>query len=64
MRDRRLWPVMLSVAECASAIGAERRVIYQMIKNGMPVYRIGVKRRILTADFVEAIRLTFKREES
>lgn len=62
MRERRLWPLMLSVADAASAINVERRVIYQMIANGLPVYRIGVKRRILTADFVEAIRQTFKQE--
>lgn len=62
MSERKLWPIMLSISEAATAIGVERRTVYQMIASGMPVYRIGVKKRILTADFVEAIRATFKRE--
>ncbi len=62
MSERRLWPIMLSVSDAAAAIQVERRVVYEMIANGMPVYKIGVKKRILTADFVEAIRATFKRE--
>lgn len=61
-RERRLYPLMLSVAECAAVIGVERRTVYQMIDNGLPLYRIGVKRKILVADLVDFIRQTFKRE--
>ncbi len=60
-RARVLWPIMLSVAELADAMKCDRRYVYQMIANGLPLYRIGVKRRVLVADVVEHIRKTFKR---
>jgi len=34
MRERRLWPIMLSIFELAGALGIERREIYAAIKQG------------------------------
>jgi excisionase family DNA binding protein len=54
----------MSVTELSDALGIERRVIYDAIKNhGLPVYRHGVKRRVLIADVVNWIRATWKRED-
>lgn len=62
MRERRLWPILLSVSECASALGIERREIYAAVASGdLPMYRHGTKRRLLTADVVDWIRNTWKR---
>ena len=63
MRERRLWPLTLTVSECASALHVERRVLYDGIKfDGLPLYRKGVRRFLLTADVVDWIRATWKRE--
>lgn len=63
MRERRLWPILLSISECAAALGIERREIYAAISSGaLPLYRHGTKRRVLTADVVTWIRQTWKRE--
>jgi hypothetical protein len=63
MRERRLWPITLTVSECARALHIERRAIYDGIRlDGLPLYRKGVRKFLLTADVVEWIRRTFKRE--
>ena len=63
MRERRLWPILLSVSECASALGVDRHEIYDAVAGGaLPLYRHGTKRRLLTADVVEWIRQTSKQE--
>lgn len=59
-RARVLWPIMLSVSELASAMHCDRRYVYQMIANGLPLYKIGVKRRVLVTDVVDHIRKNFK----
>ena len=59
-RSRVLWPILLSVSELADAMQCDRRYVRQMIASGMPVQKIGVKRRILVADAVEAIRKNFQ----
>jgi excisionase family DNA binding protein len=59
-RSRVLWPILLSVSELADAMGVDRRWVRQMIDGGMPIQKIGVKRRILVADAVEAIRKNFQ----
>jgi excisionase family DNA binding protein len=59
-RARVLWPVLLSVSELADAMGVDRRYVRKMIAAGMPVQRLGVKKRILVADAVEAIRKNFQ----
>jgi hypothetical protein len=59
MRERAstLWPVALSPASLADALDVDRRVIDRMIRLGqLPVYQIGVKRRVLIEDAVNAIR--------
>lgn len=58
----RIYPIMLSVAEVAAAIGVERVTVYEWIANGLPLYRIGVKRKILVADLVEYLRAHLKKE--
>ncbi len=63
-RARALWPIMLSVAEVADAMKVDRRVVYQMIAAGLPLYRIGVKRRVLVADLLDFIPLHFQRDGS
>lgn len=54
--------IMLNIAQTADALGVERKTVYQMIQNGLPLYRIGVKRKILIADLIDYIRKNFKRE--
>jgi hypothetical protein len=62
-RERRLWPITLTVSECARALHIERGAIYDGIRlDGLPLYRKGVRKFLLTADVVEWIRRTFKRE--
>jgi excisionase family DNA binding protein len=63
MRERRLWPITLTVSECAKALHVHRREIYAGIRlDGLPLYRKGVRKFLLTADVVEWIRKTWKRE--
>ena len=53
MRERRLWPILLSILECARALGIDRHEVYDAIASGaLPLYRRGTKRRVLTADVV------------
>ena len=64
MRERRLWPITLTVSEAASALHVHRREIYSGIKlDGLPLYRKGVRKFLLTSDLVEWVRATFKRED-
>ena len=49
-RARALWPIMLSVSELASAMKVDRRVVYEMVRRGLPLYRIGTKQRVLVTD--------------
>ena len=58
----RLYPICLTVAETAAAIGVHRETVYEWIAAGLPLYRIGTKRKILVADLVEHIRANVKRE--
>jgi excisionase family DNA binding protein len=58
----RLYPIMLSVAEAAAEMGVDRWTVYAWIEAGLPLYRIGTKRKILVADLVEYIRANLKRE--
>jgi excisionase family DNA binding protein len=64
MRERRLWPITLTVSECAKALHVHRRRIYDGIRfEGLALYRDGVRKFLLTADVVEWIRKTWKRED-
>ena len=56
----RLWPIFLSVAELADAMGVSWRYVYDMIRNGLPLYQLGTNRKIATADVVEYGRKHFK----
>jgi excisionase family DNA binding protein len=59
MRERRLWPILLSISECSACLNVERREIYAAIASrALPLYRHGTKRRVLTADVVDWIRRT------
>jgi len=60
----RIFPIMLSVSELAAAMHVDRRVVYLMIGNGLPLYKIGVKKRLLVADVLKFIPLHFKRDGS
>ena len=65
MRERRLWPITLTINEAAKALHVHRREIYDGIKlNGLPLYRKGVRKFVLTADLIEWIRRTWKRESA
>ena len=63
-RARVLWPILLSTSELADAMGCDRRYVRQMIANGMPVQKIGVKKRILVADATVHIRKNFQQDGS
>jgi hypothetical protein len=45
-------------------MGCDRRFVRRMIANGMPVQKLGVKKRILVADAVEHIRKNFQHDGS
>jgi hypothetical protein len=59
-----LWPVIaMSVSRLAGALGIERRVIYEAIKDDLlPCYRHGANtRRVLVADAIEWVQNTWER---
>ncbi len=60
----RLWPIALSVSEVADALGVHRRIVYQMIAAGLPLYKIGVRKKLLVTDVIAAIPQFFKRNGS
>jgi excisionase family DNA binding protein len=63
MRERRIWPITLTVSECARALHVNRDTIYDGIRfDGLPLYRKGVRKFLLTSDVVDWIRRTWKRE--
>lgn len=58
-RVRKLFPVMLSPSEAATAIGVRRQNIAEMIADGLRVYRAGEnsnRRRIFVRDLARHIR--------
>ncbi|MGD0420214.1 MAG: helix-turn-helix domain-containing protein [Xanthobacteraceae bacterium] len=59
----RLYPIFLSTSELAAAVGVSRRVVYQWVRQGLPVYQLGVKKKILVADAVEFFRANLKRAD-
>ena len=64
MRKRRLYPLAMTISECAEQLHLERKVIYTATKyEGLPIYRRGVRRYILTDDVLRWIRRTWKRED-
>lgn len=63
MRQRRLFPIALTVSELADSLGIDRNVIYSAIKSKeLAIFRRGVRRLIIVADAVQWIRETWKRE--
>lgn len=63
-RTRSLYPVAMSVSECAEQLHCERKVIYEACRHeGLPIYRRGVRRYLLTKDVLLWIRSTWKRED-
>jgi excisionase family DNA binding protein len=63
-RASRLWPIALSVSEVADALGVHRRIVYQMIAGGVPLYKFGTRRKMLVTDVIAAIPQFFKRDGS
>jgi len=63
MREQRLWPVWYSVSEWSRALGIERKQIYEWIKRGLPVFKLGVRRKIFTQDMVAFLRANLERAE-
>lgn len=61
-QPRKLYPLMLSVSECAEQFRCDRKVVYQMIRAGLPLYRLGVRRFVLTDDLILFIRTHLKQE--
>ena len=58
-RKRQLFAVMLSPAQCATAIGVRPEKISEMIADGLRVYRSGAnsnRRRIFIRDLARHIR--------
>jgi excisionase family DNA binding protein len=62
MRERRLWPITLTISEAAKVLHVHRRELYDAINNGLPLYRKGVRKFLLTADLVDWIRAHWRRE--
>jgi hypothetical protein len=56
-RAEKLFPVALSPAQAADATGTRPEEIRDLIERAnIPLYQIGMRRRVLVADLVEAIR--------
>jgi excisionase family DNA binding protein len=60
---QRLWPIWLSVSEASRALGIARPVLYSWVRLGLPVYKCGVRRKILVEDLVRYIRANLKTVE-
>ena len=65
-RARRLFPVALSVdAACECLDGIHHSYVRAAIKSGaLPVYRLGIKRRILVEDLTAWVRSEWKRDNA
>jgi predicted site-specific integrase-resolvase len=63
MRERRLWPTWQSISEWSRSLGIERKILYEWHRQGMPIYRVGTKRKVLTEDIVRFIRANLKTVE-
>jgi hypothetical protein len=64
MAAARLYPICLSTAECATALRVSRKIIHEMVRAGLPRFKIGTKTRIFTSDLVEFCHVYFKQEKS
>jgi excisionase family DNA binding protein len=64
MREQRLWPIWLSISEASRSLGIDRKILYAWVRQGMPVYKCGVRRKVLTEDLVKFIRINLKTVES
>jgi excisionase family DNA binding protein len=63
MREQRLWPIWLSISEASRALGIERKILYGWVAQGMPIYKCGVRRKVLVEDLVRYIRANLKTVE-
>lgn len=59
-REKRIWPIWMSISEASRALGIQRRVLYQWHRQGMQIYKIGVRRKVLTEDIVKFIRINLR----
>lgn len=63
MREQRIWPLWLSISEASRSLGIERKVLYQWHRQGMPIFKVGTKRKVLVEDIVRFIRINLKTVE-
>jgi hypothetical protein len=57
-----MFPIALSPAALADALGIDRRKVDHAIKHqSLSVYQLGASRRILVADAVDWVRTTWKK---
>jgi excisionase family DNA binding protein len=57
VRTSRLFPVAVSPAQAADALGVRAEEVRDLIESaGIPLYQIGMRRRVLIEDLVRAIR--------
>lgn len=63
MAEKRLWPILLSVSELSRALGCDRKTIYVWHRQGLPIFKLGTKRKIFTADLVTFLRAQLKQVE-
>ena len=59
----RIWPLWLSISEASRALGIERKILYAWVRQGMPIYKCGVRRKVLTEDLVKFIRINLRTVE-
>jgi hypothetical protein len=57
----RLFPIALSPARAAQALDLRPDQIAAMIRTGLPVHKVGAKRRILVKDIYHFIRRNWPR---
>jgi hypothetical protein len=60
MREQRIWPIWLSISEASPTLGIQRKVLYSWVKQGMPIYQCGVRRKVLVEDLIKFIRINLK----
>jgi excisionase family DNA binding protein len=58
----RVFPIMLSISELATALSVTRREIYEANRMGLlPIYKKGARRRVLIEDAVKWVKQTWSR---
>lgn len=64
-RVKKLFPIALSINAAADALMVRPEEVRDLIAvSGIPVFQLNMRRRVLVADLVEAIRKHWPRVES